>query len=141
MAELRAAGLIIFRRMALGIEYLLMQTSYGCHHWTPPKGHVDPGESDRETALRETKEEAGLGNEHFKVIEDFRKELKYEVKGKPKTVIYWMAELLEPSTPVLMSEEHQDYRWLPLTEACQLSKFPDMIETLKECDDYLKQHA
>lgn len=32
-----AAGFIIFRRLQQ-IEYLLLQTSYGIHHWTPPKG-------------------------------------------------------------------------------------------------------
>lgn len=44
----RACGLIIFRRLQSapsskvtdGIEYLLLQTSYGTHHWTPPKGDV-----------------------------------------------------------------------------------------------------
>jgi len=34
----RACGLIIFRRAQGTIQYLLMQTSYGEHHWTPPKG-------------------------------------------------------------------------------------------------------
>ena len=34
----RAAGLIIFRRITNEIEFLLLQTSYGEHHWTPPKG-------------------------------------------------------------------------------------------------------
>ena len=38
----RAAGFIIFRRLP-DIQYLFMQTSYGGRHWTPPKGHVDPG--------------------------------------------------------------------------------------------------
>lgn len=33
-----AAGFVIFRRVANDIEYLLLQTSYGQHHWTPPKG-------------------------------------------------------------------------------------------------------
>uniref|UniRef100_A0A8C9WTJ0 Nudix hydrolase domain-containing protein n=1 Tax=Scleropages formosus TaxID=113540 RepID=A0A8C9WTJ0_SCLFO len=41
-------------------QYLLHQTSYGHHHWTPSKGHVDPGEDNMTTALRETEEEAGL---------------------------------------------------------------------------------
>lgn len=36
----RAAGFVIFRRNP-DIEYLLMQTSYGKHHWTPPKGKHD----------------------------------------------------------------------------------------------------
>ncbi|KAK7068540.1 nudix (nucleoside diphosphate linked moiety X)-type motif 2 [Halocaridina rubra] len=139
MSELRAAGLIIFRRMASEIEYLLMQTSYGIHHWTPPKGHVDPGESDRETALRETQEEAGLKSEDFSLIEEFRKEVKYKVNGEPKTVIYWLAELRDPNSQVVLSEEHQDYRWLPLTEACTLAGFKDMIHILHECNDYLKK--
>lgn len=40
----RACGLIVFRLLANcpppkdNIEYLLLQTSYGAHHWTPPKG-------------------------------------------------------------------------------------------------------
>jgi hypothetical protein len=34
----RAAGLVIYRRLGSAVEYLLMQTSYGEHHWTPPKG-------------------------------------------------------------------------------------------------------
>lgn len=38
MAAVRAAGLIVFRIVSNQIEYLLMQTSYGEHHWTPPKG-------------------------------------------------------------------------------------------------------
>jgi hypothetical protein len=34
-----AAGFIVFRRVGQNpIEYLLLQTSYGEHHWTPPKG-------------------------------------------------------------------------------------------------------
>ncbi|KOB65136.1 Diadenosine tetraphosphatase, partial [Operophtera brumata] len=60
MAPTRAAGLVIFRNVNQVVQYLMLQTSYGEHHWTPPKGHVDPGESDWVTALRETKEEAGL---------------------------------------------------------------------------------
>jgi hypothetical protein len=35
---LRASGFVIFRIVSKQIEYLLLQTSYGNHHWTPPKG-------------------------------------------------------------------------------------------------------
>ena len=44
--EKKAAGLVIFRRRDLTSDpqWLLLQTSYGEHHWTPPKGHLDPGE-------------------------------------------------------------------------------------------------
>lgn len=39
VTEKLAAGFVIFRRAAAGNnEYLLLQTSYGKNHWTPPKG-------------------------------------------------------------------------------------------------------
>ena len=120
--ELRAAGLIIFRRESFTkpSEYLLLQTSYGKHHWTPPKGHVDPGESDMETALRETEEESGLTRGSLHVMENIRKTLNYEVRGKPKTVIYWPAQVKSYNVPIRLSREHQDFKWLTVEKACEL---------------------
>lgn len=37
------------------------------HNYLSPPGHVDPGESDWVTALRETKEEAGLSEDDLEV--------------------------------------------------------------------------
>ncbi|XP_030625242.1 bis(5'-nucleosyl)-tetraphosphatase [asymmetrical] [Chanos chanos] len=140
---LRACGFIIFRRLAQrsppdNIEYLLLQTSYGEHHWTPPKGHVDPGEDDLTTALRETREEAGLGAEHLRVVDGFLQELRYQVRGKDKEVLYWLAELRDPNVAVTLSEEHQDYRWVKLEEACRLAKYKDMQDTLQAAQNYLE---
>ncbi|XP_062984786.1 bis(5'-nucleosyl)-tetraphosphatase [asymmetrical] [Elgaria multicarinata webbii] len=143
---LRACGLIIFRKLreasptsALGnkIEYLLLQTSYETHHWTPPKGHVDPGEDDLQTALRETQEEAGLDPTQFTIIDGFKKELNYIVKNKPKTVIYWLAEMKDNDTEIKLSSEHQAFRWLTLDAACRLSEYKDMQCTLREAHEFL----
>ncbi|XP_053557007.1 bis(5'-nucleosyl)-tetraphosphatase [asymmetrical] isoform X1 [Bombina bombina] len=142
---LRACGLIIFRRCnprtsvasVSDIEFLLLQTSYGIHHWTPPKGHVDPGEDDLTTALRETEEEAGLHANQFRIVDGFRKELNYKVNNKPKTVIYWLAELKDHNTRVKLSDEHQDYRWLQLQEACKYAGYQDLQDTLQEAYTFL----
>ncbi|KOC68062.1 Bis(5'-nucleosyl)-tetraphosphatase [asymmetrical] [Habropoda laboriosa] len=136
----RACGFVIFRRIQGMIEYLLMQTSYGEHHWTPPKGHVDPGESDIETALRETEEEAGLFATDLKIIEDAREELNYIVNGKPKIVIYWLAELLNSDKPVQLSHEHQAFKWLPLDKACSLAKHQNLQNVLKKFDSYISKN-
>ena len=142
MDAVRAAGFILFRRAPPKheIEYLLMQTSYGKHHWTPPKGHVDPGESDYETALRETKEEAGLDQSSFTVIPNFCCELNYKVTShrdgieRPKVVTYWCAELIDYNCQVIMSDEHQAFNWLPLEQAKKLSGFKDMNECFDKCE-------
>ncbi|XP_069482943.1 bis(5'-nucleosyl)-tetraphosphatase [asymmetrical] [Ambystoma mexicanum] len=140
----RACGLIIVRRLQQAapaicdnIEFLLLQTSYGSHHWTPPKGFVDPGEDDMTTALRETQEEASLNSSQFRIIEGFKMELHYNVKSKSKTVIYWLAELKDYNTEVKLSCEHQDFRWLKLQEACKLAQYPEMQDALNKAHQFL----
>ena len=53
------AGGVIWRRNQRGkIEVLLIQDAKG--RWTIPKGHIEPGETARQTAEREIQEETGL---------------------------------------------------------------------------------
>ncbi|KAJ8717389.1 hypothetical protein PYW08_005788 [Mythimna loreyi] len=138
MSAKRAAGLVIFRNVNQAIQFLMLQTSYGEHHWTPPKGHVDPGESDYVTALRETKEEAGLSEDDLEIYKDVSKILYYKVKGNPKVVVYWLAKLKSPETKVILSDEHQDLKWLPLKEAQDISGFDDMKQLLLEFNEKAK---
>ena len=83
----------------IGLYCIQNQASYGQKHWTPPKGHVDPGEDDMTTALRETKEEAGLDKSDLKIMEKTW-ELSYPVKDwkdgivRQKSTIYFLAELI-----------------------------------------------
>ncbi|XP_028914948.1 bis(5'-nucleosyl)-tetraphosphatase [asymmetrical] [Ornithorhynchus anatinus] len=140
---LRACGLIIFRRPRVpkvdnsAIEFLLLEASNGIHHWTPPKGHVDPGENDLETALRETQEEAGLAPSQLTLIEGFKSELSYVAWNKPKTVTYWLAEVNDFDAEIRLSDEHRAYRWLGLEEACKLAGFEDMERSLRQGHQFL----
>jgi 8-oxo-dGTP pyrophosphatase MutT (NUDIX family) len=54
------AGGVVFRRIAERIEILMIQDRLG--RWSIPKGHVEPGESIEQTAVREVSEETGLTN-------------------------------------------------------------------------------
>uniref|UniRef100_A0AAJ7SVU3 Bis(5'-nucleosyl)-tetraphosphatase [asymmetrical] n=1 Tax=Petromyzon marinus TaxID=7757 RepID=A0AAJ7SVU3_PETMA len=141
----RACGFIVFRRLRqqqqqrAAVEFLLLQTSYGGNHWTPPKGHVDPGENDLQTALRETHEEAGLGSEHLLLIPGFQHVMQYNVPKRNgggvnlKTVVYLLAELKggTEGQAVTLSHEHVAYRWCDVDEACCLAKFQEMQEALR----------
>lgn len=103
-------------------------------------GHVDPGESDMESALRETQEEAGFLPSDLIIFEDAKQELNYEVNGKPKTVVYWLAELVNIDKPIQLSHEHQAFKWLPLQEACSVAKYQDMQNTLKNFNEYILKY-
>lgn len=55
------AGGVIYRRLPdAKVEILLIQDSKG--RWTIPKGHIEDGETPRQAAEREIKEETGLSN-------------------------------------------------------------------------------
>ncbi|CAD6997660.1 bis(5'-nucleosyl)-tetraphosphatase [asymmetrical] [Ceratitis capitata] len=128
----RAAGLVIFRRIGEQIQYLLLRASYGDFHWSSPKGHVDPGEDDFTTALRETKEEAGYSEEDLIIYHDKKKVLNYKVNDKPKVVIYWLAQLKDPNKEPMLSDEHVEMKWLSKDDAKRTVGYKDNQDMIDE---------
>lgn len=89
------------------------------------------------TALRETEEEAGFVKDDLRVFEDAKQELVYNVNGKSKTVIYWLAELIKKDKNARLSDEHQDFKWLGIEDACKISGYEDMGKALRYFDQYI----
>jgi 8-oxo-dGTP pyrophosphatase MutT (NUDIX family) len=74
--ELISAGGVAYRKNDATPEIALIKTaSEG--RWQLPKGHVDPGESIEQTALREVLEEAGI---------------RCEIVGELESIDYWYVE-------------------------------------------------
>lgn len=136
----KAAGFVIFRRHGENkeISFLMLQSSKNNLNWTPPKGHVERGELDMEAAYRETEEEAGLTEKQFRVYPNFLAVLEYSFKGKPKTVVYWLAELNDSNAKVRLSHEHIDYKWLSCEEACTKSGYADMQKVLRNSVTFIE---
>ena len=86
----KSCGGVVFTRNNDEIRYVIIQHLGG--HWGFPKGHMEPGEEERTTALREIQEEIGIS---AKLIDGFRVEEQYPLPNKPgttKTVVYFLAE-------------------------------------------------
>jgi 8-oxo-dGTP pyrophosphatase MutT (NUDIX family) len=109
----KSCGLIIFRKEKT-LEFLLLKSH---SEWCFPKGHVEPNESELQTALRETTEETSLAN--LTILPSFRELLTYQYLREGKTVskkcIYFLAIFNEGS--IKISKEHLDYGWFSLDEA------------------------
>ncbi len=96
------AGNLVFR-LADGAPLFLLVSSSDGAHWVLPKGHIKPGESPEEAALRELQEEAGVMGE---VIA--RLPVKEFDKGKETAVVQYF--LVEESG-LRQAEEARKIRW------------------------------
>ncbi|XP_038078567.1 bis(5'-nucleosyl)-tetraphosphatase [asymmetrical]-like [Patiria miniata] len=137
---IKAGGLLVFRKFKQEVQYLMLQKSSNHTSWAPPKGHVDPGETVYETALRETAEEAGLLPEHLNIHKDICWTIRYQTKkAKPKEVVFWLAQMKDCGTPVVLSNEHQAYKWLGVAKARAIAKYRDTKGMLEEAEKYINQ--
>lgn len=83
--QVRAAGGIPWRRVADGIEVLVIHRP-AYDDWTFPKGKLDPGEAWEQAAVREVWEETGL----VTVLGDEIGGTRYRDRhGRDKQVRYW----------------------------------------------------
>ncbi len=55
----KSCGGIIFYKTRQNVKILLVKNNNG-RYWSFPKGHIEDGETEQETAIREIKEETGL---------------------------------------------------------------------------------
>ena len=125
----RAAGFVLSRPAGDATEYLLLDNR---RDGMPglPKGHADEGESDLETAVRETLEETGLDD--LAIDPWFRHEIAYRVRKKGeflwKTVVYFRATL--GSGEVRLSDEHTAFSWLPLADTLDRITFDSLRDVI-----------
>jgi 8-oxo-dGTP pyrophosphatase MutT (NUDIX family) len=133
----RSAGAITFRNEEKKRLYLLL--CYHAGHWDFIKGNIEPGESEKNTVIREAKEEANL--EKIEFIPEFRETIRYFYKrgGQlvSKEVIFYLAKTEQKK--VKISYEHKGYKWLPFEEAQRLLTFQNAKQILKKAEEFLKQ--
>jgi 8-oxo-dGTP pyrophosphatase MutT (NUDIX family) len=127
MIEEISCGIVPVRKTQQGFQMLLIYHQKG-RHWSFPKGHQDPGETDLETAKRELKEETGLEIEAL-ISEDVYKEQYtfYKLHQKVhKTVTYFPAFV--KGTLELQAEEILEARWLFIPDAIAYLTFKEAKE-------------
>lgn len=129
----KSCGAIIYTELVGERKYLLIRHMNG-GHWAFPKGHVEAGEIEEETALREISEETGLTVE---LNTQFRKQVSYQPKPDvTKDVIYFAAKA--ETEEVLKQEiEVTDFKWLPYQEAIELITYHNDRDLLEEVNNYL----
>ncbi|MDD6388038.1 MAG: NUDIX domain-containing protein [Bacilli bacterium] len=94
-----------------------------------PKGHVEIGETEKETAIREVKEETGLD---IKIISDKRYTQSYIVKENVhKDVVFFIAKL-ENNNEKRQVEEIEEILWIDINEVENILTYDSLKELWKE---------
>ena len=97
-------------------------------HWGFPKGHVEKGETEIETALREIKEETNLDveiDEKYRYIERYSPE-----EGIEKDVVFFIANKVGGEIKV-QEEEVTETEWLSPEEALERVTYESSKSILK----------
>lgn len=104
------AGGVVYKLVGNRVEYLLVQATKNPQEWVLPKGHINPGEPMRETAVREVREETGV----WASIRDSLGESAFTLNGESNKVQFYLMEALKEEKP---SDQSRKHVWLTLDEA------------------------
>ena len=109
-------------------KVLLINEIHG-NFWDFPKGHMENGETEIETALREVKEEVGLD---VKIDIDKRYVLNYIIDNRiDKTTVLYVAKPISDKI-VMQESEIDNAKWCSFGEAIDLLTFNDWKKVLRE---------
>lgn len=133
----RSCGAVVYRNIGGMIRFLLIKNKRSTH-WGFPKGHVEHGETDHQTAYREVLEETGI---KISIHPDFVTKSQYTIQGKvEKNVSIFLAATQDTQT-IIQKEEIEDYIWLGYDRALGKLRFENDRNILTKAYVYLKDKS
>ena len=133
----KSCGAVVFTREGDTIKYVIIRSPEGFYGY--PKGHMEAGETEEQTALREIKEETGLS---VTLLPGFRTEDSHALvrEGRPdvtKHIAYFLAEY---TGQALRAQEGEvsEIRLMTFDETMAAFQFESSRRILREADAYIK---
>ncbi len=129
-----SCGAVIFHISKGQPNYLLVKYPT---YWGLVKGLVEPGETEEQTAFRESLEEVGITDLVF--IPHFRETQQwfYRLKGQlvRKEAVFLLAKT--ETWNVRISHEHENFKWCTYEEAMKIIRVKGVKELLTRANDFL----
>ena len=132
----KSCGAVIFRRHSGNVEYLLIKNRKG-NNWGFPKGHMEIHEDERQTAVREVREETGL---NIRPLDGFRTISEYHPKGRiTKQVIFFVAEMPGENI-VIQKSEIERFIWADYSLAVKTFRFNNDKKVLAQASSWITEN-
>lgn len=126
----KSCGGIIFYKTKQNTKILLVKNNNG-RYWSFPKGHIEDGETEQETAVREIKEETGLD---VTIANNFREISEYCPFGKiRKRVVFFLARAFTDNVKI-QEEEIDSYIWVDLQQARKLCSYDNDLRIIEKAE-------
>lgn len=130
----KSCGAIVFYKAKTSMRILLVKNNNG-RYWSFPKGHIEIGETEKETAVREIKEETNLDVE---IKENFREVSEYCPFGKiRKRVVFFLAQAFTDNVRV-QEEEIAEYTWVDIQQARKLCVYDNDLRIINKAETAIK---
>ena len=130
----KSCGAVVFTRTNNELKYLLIRNLSGIYGF--PKGHVEQGETEEQTALREVFEETGLS---VSLLLGFRSEDEHLIPQKEnviKRIVYFLGEYRDQAF-TYQKEELTDALLVDYETAMTLFQFDSSKRILTEANIFL----
>ena len=132
----QTAGGVVVRMIEGVIHCLVIRDRYG--RWGLPKGHLERGESSKQAALREVKEETGLSDLELGLqlgVTDWSFRDKGGVVHKSGTFYLIYSEKGDPMPE--FEEGITECVWVPAHEACSKINYQNLHQIVQEAQRVL----
>lgn len=129
-----SAGAVVFTKINNEIKYVIIRSLEGFYGF--PKGHIEAGENETDTALREIFEETGL---KVSVLPGFRIVDEHEIphkKGVIKHIVYFVAQY-DNQEICFQKEELSGASLMSFQDAMQAFQFESSKRILTEANSFI----
>ncbi len=133
----KSCGALVFRKYHGNTELLLIKHANG-GHWSFPKGHVEPGETEEETATREVKEETGID---IIIDTSFREVVSYSPKkDTQKDVVYFLA-FAKNYNFIPQEEEISEIKWVEISRVHTILSYDNDRQLVNKAKSVVKNFS
>ena len=134
MRYIKSCGFIVYKEENNENYYLIIKSHNGDVGF--PKGHMEPGENELQTAIRELKEETGIDVD---TIHDFRYQIEYSLPRVPdamKQTVYFLGKCASDDI-IIQEAEVASAEFVTYDKAIEKLTFEETKNMLKKANDII----